>query len=158
MWEYFYPTITGWIEDMRDKWIAAKNDSYFSFSFLNFHPDTLPKKGAFWMYFYYTLKAEQNSSFGGNVEFRVHILEHSKTQFQRNSVFIYPFQSSEPVKIWFLCDRIERIERQDDQVLTLGDFKHAKGKELGSTIRNSIAPVIPICPKIIEGLDKTWTF
>jgi hypothetical protein len=146
---YFYPTEPGWIETMRDSWKASVSTNV-SFSFLDYHPRTLPQHEPFWMYLYYTQTATKNADLQRKVQVRVRVLEHNTDEYSHlPNVYVYSFDVN--AQIWFKCDKLEEVCRVDGTVLTDQDFTHAEGKDLLASIRNSIAPVkrnVPI--KVIQ--------
>jgi len=68
------------------------------------------------------------------ISWRAHI------QFSGTDTFV--FRADEYGEVWFLCDRFEEVVRDDGHLLSPSDFSHAQGKNLISTIRNSIPQVI----------------
>ncbi|HLE16228.1 MAG TPA: hypothetical protein VI776_15885 [Anaerolineales bacterium] len=142
MKEYIYPTRANtddeWARDMLNAWEKSRKP-LLCFPWILFNVHTLVKE-PFWMYLYYTVRATDIPALQGKVEFRVRVIDWSLARFQQDS--IYPARYEEDGKVWFLCERYEEIRNAHQQLLSLDDFAHATGKNLISTIRNSIPQVI----------------
>lgn len=140
---FFYPTQAHnhheWFGDLLAEWHRS-NKKYLCFPFMSFKPHTLPSRGDFWMYMYYRQKQTDIDELKGKVKFRVHVIQWSDTPFAAPDIHLIDFGGGETV--WFLCDKAEEVRKRDGNLLTLDDFSHRDGKQLYSTIRTSIAPVV----------------
>lgn len=143
MEEFIYPTRANkgdeWARDMFTSWIRS-GLSYLSFPWLRWKPHTLVQE-PFWMYLYYSVRESDITHLQGKIEFRVHVRDWQLIRFPHSDT-IYRARNDEDGKAWFLCDRFEEIQNSQGELLTLADFSHAQGKNLVSTLRNSIPPVI----------------
>lgn len=128
-----------WVEEMLGGW-RSSGKSYLCFPWILFNVHTLPKK-SFWMYLYYAQSRTNAPLLKGKIEFRVRV-----TSWRSDSAFtgddIYSVRIDEVGKVWFLCNRYEEIVKENGELLSLTDFQHVNGKNLISTIRNSIPQVI----------------
>lgn len=92
------------------------------------------------MYLYYTEKETDIPNLQGKVEFRVGVIDWDLARFEQDG--IYKARYNEDGKVWFLCDRYEEVRNVNQHMLNLGDFTHTDGKNLISTLRNSIPQVV----------------
>ena len=140
---FFYPTQAHnhheWFGDLLAEWHRSSK-KYLCFPFMSFKPHTLPSSGDFWMYMYYRRQQTGIDQLKGKVKFRVHVTRWRDTAFQAPDTHHIDFGGGETV--WFLCDKAEEIRKPDGSLLTYYDFSHRDGKQLYSTIRSSIAPVV----------------
>ena len=128
-----------WVNDMLEKW-QKSGDHYLCFPRILFEVHTLPDT-PFWMYFYYAKARTDIPSLQGEIEFRVKVLSwRPDHKYSGNDIRV--FRGNEDGRVWFLCDRFEEIVKNDGSLLSLSDFRHAYGKNLISTMRNSIPQVI----------------
>ena len=72
-------------------------------------------------------------------------VDWNENEYARGDIYTYP--TTLDGKVWFLCDKFEEVSRISGGMLAFEDFQHAEGKNLGSCLRNSIAPAICV-PKI----------
>ena len=128
-----------WVSDMLEGW-RKSGKPFLCFPWILFEVHTLPVT-PFWMYFYYARGRTDIPSLQGRVEFRVQgVSWHPNPKYSGNDTCV--FRGYEDGKVWFLCDRFEEIVKNDGSLLSLSDFSHAYGKNLISTMRNSIPQVI----------------
>ena len=128
-----------WVNDMLEGW-RASGKSLLCFPWIKFQVHTLPA-APFWMYFYYAQGLTDMPSLQGRLEFRVRVVSWRPNTIYRE-VDMHIVREKEDGKAWFLCDRFEEIVKETGGLLSLSDFSHAHGKNLVSTIRNSIPQVI----------------
>jgi hypothetical protein len=76
----------------------------------------------------------------GKIEYRFHVNDWSGTRFSGEDIHL--FRGDEDGKVWFLCDRYQEIAKADASLISLRDFSHVDNKNLVSTMRNSIPPVL----------------
>lgn len=142
MKEYIYPTRANrgdeWAREMFEAWESSRKP-LLCFPWIRFNVHTLVRE-PFWMYLYYTERATDILDLQGKVEFRVRVIDWNRSRFQKDN--IYQARYDENGKVWFLCNRYEEIRGERRNLIGLDDFTHAAGKNLASTIRNSIPPVI----------------
>lgn len=140
MASYFYPTHSGWFETFLENW-KDSGKRELVFPFLWFEPHTLPPKEhtPFWMYIYYSQGQTPEPQLQGVVKFRVRVIQYSTERIVVQEM--YTDDTNDNPKMWFRCDVVEELRKEDGQLLRASDFEHAKGKALLQTIRNSIAPV-----------------
>ncbi|GAB6044399.1 hypothetical protein JCM17961_50920 [Endothiovibrio diazotrophicus] len=138
---YFYPTLPGWFEKLLESW-KSSGKRELSFPFLWFKPTTLPedKNATFWMYLYYTETQTEEIDLQRAVKFRVRVIEHSFKEIAGPAVHTIR-DSAADAKVWFRCDVVEELRREDGELLRASDFEHAGGVSLLQAVRNSIAPV-----------------
>ena len=128
-----------WVSDMLEGW-RKSGKPFLCFPWILFEVHTLPV-APFWMYFYYARGRTDIPLLQGRVEFRVQVVSwHPNPKYSGNDTCV--FRGYEDGKVWFLCDRFEEIVKNDGSLLSLSDFSHAYGKNLISTMRNSIPQVI----------------
>jgi hypothetical protein len=152
MTEFIYPTRANrddeWLREMLSDWRDSKK-KYLCFSFARFKPHTLDGKSDFWMYMYYRKGRTDIERLKGVVEFRIHVIQCFDAALERPDTHTQNFDRDE--KIWFHCDGAEEIRTSTGGLLTLASFEHTEGKQLPSTIRSSIAPVICHEATVITG-------
>lgn len=150
--EFIYATWTKhaneWVKNMLNKWSETQK-AYLCFPWIKFSVHTLPNQ-PFWMYFYYASKDTDIVNLTGSIEFRIHVAEWKKDKFINDQVYLH--RGTEDGKAWFLCDQFQEIRRNDNYLITLNDFLHAHNKNLPSTMRNSIPPVV--CKTEIKVIRK----
>jgi hypothetical protein len=95
---------------------------------------------SFWLYMYYSFNRSDIPSLQGVIEYRMHVSDWGVDKFEGKG--IYQARFDEDGTAWFLCDRFEKICKTDQRQLILSDFEHKYHKSLGSSMRNSIPPVI----------------
>ena len=155
MHSYLYPTIPNWFDKALESW-KNSGKRYFSFPFLWFKPHTLPKdkSSEFWLYMYYSESQTQEDNLKRVIQYRAKVVAHSNTIIQGSD--IYTHQGEDP-KVWFKCDAVEELRNISGKYLTEKDFDHLDaGKNLLSSIRNSIAPVKRKSPVITVQQTKYW--
>jgi len=123
---------------MLNEW-CKKSTAYLCFPWIKFYVHTLPNQ-PFWMYFYYATKDTDIPNLIGAVEFRVYVKEWKTDKFINDQTFLC--RGDEDGTIWFLCDGFQEIRRTDNRLINLDNFQHAYDKNLSSTMRNSIPPVV----------------
>lgn len=128
-----------WVKNMLDGW-RASGKPYLCFPWIKFQVHTLPAP-SFWMYFYYSQGRTDIPSLQGRIEYKVRVVSWRPNPLFR-AADVYLVRETENGKAWFLCDRFEEAIKEDGKYLSLSDFNHAHGKNLISTIRNSIPQVI----------------
>lgn len=142
MAEYIYPTRTNsgdeWLKEMLDSW-RGTGRRYLCFPWINFRVHTIRDK-SFWLYMYYSRNQSDISDLMGVIEYRLSIIEWRTSKYPGKEIHLE--RGDEPGTIWFLADRYERIRKVGGDLVGLNDFHHADDKRLGSTIRNSIPPVL----------------
>jgi hypothetical protein len=142
MAEYIYPTRTNsgdeWLRDMLDSW-KGTGRRYLCFPWITFRIHTI-RDQSFWLYMYYSRNRSDIPDLIGVVEYRLSIVDWSKSKFLGNEIHIE--RGDEPGTLWFLVDRFEVIRKVGGNLVGLNEFRHADGKRLGSAIRNSIPPVV----------------
>ncbi|MBI3959321.1 MAG: hypothetical protein HY328_10980 [Chloroflexi bacterium] len=142
MAEYIYPTRVNdrdpWLKVMLDKW-EASNRPRLCFPWILFDVNTISDH-SFWLYMYYSYNQSDIPSLKGVIEYRIYVSNWGHSKFDGPDVYRARFH--EPGKIWFLCERFEKICKINNEQLGLPDFVHKYNKRLGSTIRNSIPPVV----------------
>jgi hypothetical protein len=142
MKEYIYPTRANigdeWARYMLEKW-EESSLPLLCFPWILTSVHTLSRE-PFWMYLYYTLSASDIPALMGKIEYRVHVIAWQNTRYHGDN--IYKARYDEDGKVWFLCDHFEEIRKWSGEMLGLEDFTHANGKNIVSTLRNSIPPVI----------------
>ena len=128
-----------WVNDMLEGWRRYRKPK-LCFPWILFNVHTLPPT-PFWMYFYYAQGRTDIPSLQGMIEFRVRMASWSpESKYAGDDIHLV--RAGEDGKAWFLCDRFEEIVKENGQFLSLSDFRHAFGKNLVSTMRNSIPQVI----------------
>jgi len=142
MAEYIYPTRANsgdeWLKVMLENWKESRLP-LLCFPWVLFGVHTITDQ-SFWLYMYYSYAQTDIPSLQGILEYRLHITNWGLDKYTGKD--IYPARIEEDGTAWFLCDRFEKICRSDNQPLHLTDFVHKYHKALGSTMRNSIPPVI----------------
>ena len=142
--DYLYPTQANghkeWVLEMLLAW-KSSSLPYLLFPFMTFTVHTL-RQSPFWMYMYYRENKTDIISLKGKVKVRIHVIDWNHRLQRRPDAHYVDFDGGETT--WFLCDRAEKIS-----LLSLSDFDHVDpdtgirdGKQLQSTIRSSIAPVV----------------
>ncbi|MDF7807550.1 hypothetical protein P4E94_08890 [Pontiellaceae bacterium B12219] len=151
---YLYPTEPHWFDDELKKW-KSSGKRYFCFPFLWFEPHTLPsdKTKEFWLYLYYAESRTDNQSLQRVVQFRAKVIETSLSKIKGNDIHLL---ENDEAKTYFKCDVVEEIKTVDGKFLTEADFNHAQGKNLLSSIRNSVAPIIRKTPMITVQKTMYW--
>ena len=128
-----------WVNDMLQGW-RRSNKTELCFPWIFFNVYTLPTP-PFWMYFYYAKGRSDVQSLKGKFEFRTRVVSWRPTpKYQGDDIHIV--RDNEEGKAWFLCDQFEEIVKDGGELLSLSDFNHAHGKNLISSIRNSIPDVV----------------
>lgn len=138
---YFYPTLPGWFEKLLEQW-KDSGKRELSFPFLWFKPTTLPKNknATFWMYLYYTEAQTEEIDLQRAVKFRVRVIEYSFAVI--TGAAVHTIRNSEAdAKVWFRCDVVEELRKDNGEFLRASDFEHVQGVSLLQSVRNSIAPV-----------------
>lgn len=142
MKEYIYTTWTQseneWVKDMLSYWKKSKK-AYLCFPWIKFRVRTLSEP-PFWLYMYYSEGLTDIPFLKGKVEFRLHIRDWSDTKYIGRDILLS--RGNEDGKIWFLCDKYREITLEGNTLISLMDFRHIQYKNLISTMRNSIPPVI----------------
>jgi hypothetical protein len=128
-----------WVNEMLDGW-RDTGEPYLCFPWIKFQVHTLPVP-PFWMYLYYAVGLTDISSLQGRVEYKVRVVSWQPNIPYRDGN-IHIVRENEDGKVWFLCDRFEEVVKEGGELLSLSDFNHAYGKNLVSTIRNSIPQVV----------------
>ena len=152
MASYFYPTESGWFEELLEDW-KKKGKRTLAFPFLRFNPTTLPANQSepFWMYLYYTASSTELQR---EVKFRVRVVYYDFSIIQDANVHIFRDSESE-AKVWFQCDLVEEIKDVNGKALHDSDFEHSEdGVALLQAVRNSIAPVKRVTPMVT--VQSTW--
>jgi hypothetical protein len=111
-----------------------------SFAFYRFFPHGLPNE-PFWLYLYYSKSSSIDPYFQGKLRFRFQVITWNRLQFSRPDTYTFHPKNHE-AKVWFLCDKYEEVSLVSGGMLAYEDFRHPSGKNLGSCLRNSIAPAI----------------
>ena len=141
MAEYLYPTRTNsgdeWLKDMLDSW-RGTGCRYLCFPWIKFRVHTI-RDQSFWLYMYYSQNRSDIPDLMGVIEYRLSIMEWGTSKYLGREIHVA--RGDEPGTIWFLADRYEKIRKAEGDLVGLDDFRHADGKRLGSSIRNSIPPV-----------------
>ncbi len=145
MKEFLFPVeyINHWDEEMIQKWMDSKRP-LLSFAFNRFFPHGLANE-PYWLYLYYTKSRTMEPYYQGKIRFRFHVIDWNENEYARADIYTYP--TTLDGKVWFLCDKFEEVSRISGGMLAFEDFQHTEGKNLGSCLRNSIAPAICV-PKI----------
>lgn len=140
--EYIYPTRanTGdeWLKVMLEKW-RSSGLPMLCFPWILFGVHTIMDR-SFWLYMYYSFAQTDIPLLQGILEYRLHISDWGLVKFTGKDIFRARFD--EAGTAWFLSDRFEKICKSDKQKLHLSDFDHKYNKALGSSMRNSIPPVV----------------
>jgi hypothetical protein len=142
--DYLYPTQADdhkeWVMEMLMAW-RTSGLPYLQFPFMIFTAHTL-RESPFWMYMYYREANTDIDFLKGKVKVRIHVIDWSYQLHRRPDAHYVDFGGDETT--WFLCDKAEKL-----RLLSLSDFEHVDpdtgardGKQLSSTIRSSIAPVV----------------
>jgi hypothetical protein len=139
---YIYPTRINlgdeWLEDMLIAW-KGSGCNLLCFPWIGSQVHTI-KDHRFWLYMYYSHAQSDISEMKGVIEYRLRIIDLQATKLHGNNIFLA--RENEPGVLWFLSDRYEKIIKIKHERLYLEDFYHAENKRLGSTMRNSIPPVV----------------
>ncbi|WP_195741986.1 hypothetical protein [Methylobacillus flagellatus] len=138
---YLYPTIPGWFEELLERWKSSGTRA-ISFPFLWFKPTTLPndKNAAFWMYLYYTENQTKKIDLKRVVKFRVRVIEYSFSMIKGPDIYTI-FDNEVDAKVWFRCDVVEEIRKNNSEFLHAANFEHSEGVLLPQFVRKSIAPI-----------------
>jgi hypothetical protein len=155
MKEYIYTTWTRshnqWVKDMLASWRRSKKP-YLCFPWIKFRVHTLPET-PFWLYMYYAEGLTDVPALKGKFEYRLHVNDWSGTRFSGEDIHL--FRGDEDGKVWFLCDRYQEIAKAAASLISLQDFSHVDNKNLTSTMRNSIPPVLcEVNIRVIEQYPK----
>jgi len=82
------------------------------------------------------------------------VVQFGITAIDGNDIFLH---DDEDAKMYFKCDVVEEIRRQNGEFLKESDFKHIHaGKNLLSAVRKSIAPIKRISPAITVQKTMYW--
>ncbi|QBG47697.1 hypothetical protein EGM51_09940 [Verrucomicrobia bacterium S94] len=137
---YLYPTEPGWFPAELEKW-KSSGKRYFCFPFLWHEPHTLPSDQTkeFWLYLYYAQGRTGEGELQRVVQFRAKVVETSREEIEGNDIHLL---FNPEAKMYFKCDIVEEIKSIEGKFLTDADFQHIEGKNLLSTIRKSVAPII----------------
>lgn len=140
--EVIYPTWAlydwHWVFEMISKWKGSEKPK-LCFPWVKFKVHTLPPE-PFWMYLYYAVSRTDIPELKGRIEYRVRVRSwRPELKYDNGDILLE--RGNEDGTAWFLCDRFEEIAKRNGDLLTLTDFHHAYGKNLVSTLRNSIPPV-----------------
>lgn len=92
------------------------------------------------MYLYYTETQTEEMDLQRAVKYRVRVIEHSFSEITGPAVHTIRDSAAE-AKVWFRCDIVEELRREDGELLRASDFEHVDGVSLLQSVRNSIAPV-----------------
>ena len=145
--EFIYTTWTQhqneWVKKMLNGW-EIKKKPFLCFPWIKFGVHTLTNE-SFWMYFYYSPRETDIDRLKGKIEYRVLVSDWSESIFFGDD--IHSVRDDEDGTAWFKCSLFQQVRKADSMLLSLSDFNHRDGKRLGSTMRNSIPPVI--CDKTI---------
>ncbi|QTR46680.1 hypothetical protein J9253_01605 [Thiothrix litoralis] len=182
MREYLYPAhpCNDWFQiKVINAWQASEKP-FFAFSFCKYTPHILIDNESnhndqqpFWLYIYYSDKKiregitdgwcdDEDSRVAMQVEHRIRVLTF--TPGNHNPFSPTDTHDSSPCdhgeeKIWFKCDRIEKINKLDQHGklanLHFYDFKHTRGLSVAQAMINSIPPVCRTSPLIIR---KSWQY
>jgi hypothetical protein len=143
MKKFIYPTWTRpdneWVKIMLNDW-RKSGKPYLSFPWIKFRVWTLPVS-PFWMYMYYSKSLTTIPDLIGKMEFRLRIVDWSPVKYDDKGDDIYLARKDEEGKIWFKCKQYQEVRKTNHDLISLDDFVHASGKNLVSTIRNSIPQV-----------------
>ena len=128
-----------WVNNMLEGW-RKSGKQYLCFPWIKFKVHTLPDT-LFWLYFYNAKSRTDVPSLQGRVEFRVRVVSwRPNPKYGGNDIYV--IRGDEDGTAWFLCDHFDEVVKENGDLLSLSDFSHAYGKNLISTIRNSIPQVI----------------
>ena len=146
MKEFLFPVeyVTHWDEEMIRNWMDSKK-VLLAFAFNRFYPHELANE-PFWLYLYYTKGRTMDPYYQGKLRFRFHVIDWNKNMYIRDDTYTYP--TTLDGKVWFLCDKYEEVSHKFGGMLAYADFRHPEGKNLGSCLRNSIAPAICVANNI----------
>jgi hypothetical protein len=144
---FLLATEDGWIPDLLKDWKDSRQPK-LAFPFYNFTVGTLPENPntPFWMYLYHSKKRTEQPELSGTVPYRVRVVHHetnttdSYTRLQNSGAHVRS-NDLEKARTWFVCDVVEEILNVKGNAITFDDFDHAEGKDLGTSIINSVAPV-----------------
>lgn len=182
MREYLYPAhpCGRWFDkEVIDSWPTSEKP-FFAFSFCKYTPNILidnenshKDQQPFWLYIYYSQRKINEGIRDGwcdnkylplakQVEYRIRVLTfepgNSNPFANTDTHDSSPCDHGEE-KIWFKCDRIEKINKLDQHGklanLHFDDFKHTRGLSVAQAMINSIPPVCRTSPLIIR---KSWQY
>ncbi len=142
MREYLFPVeykaYNHWDTQMIQEWQASRKP-YLSFAFNRFSLHSLPQE-PFWLYLYYTKSRSEEAAFRGKLRYRFQVIQWAREQYGREDTYCFP--SALDPRVWFLCDQFQEVRRASGESLAYEDFQHAEGKNLASSLRSSIVPVV----------------
>jgi hypothetical protein len=140
--EFLYTTWTRrdneWVREMLDTWKRSKKP-YLAFPWILFNVKKLSRP-PFWLYLYYAHKHTDIDELAGAIEYRLRIIDWKYMKFYNNNIYLH--RGDEDGKVWFLCDQFQEVRKTEDVFVRLKDFRHYHGKNLPSTMRNSIPQVV----------------
>ena len=148
---YLYPTEDKWFAPLLETWKHSGRPRLI-FPFFNFKVTTLPQddRKPYFCYLYYSESRTEDEALHGVVQYRARVIRHSFEPITDAGAHSrdYELQSGDKETVYFLCDLVREITNSAGEALKLADFVHRDGVDLGSAIRNSIAPVRRIVPMV----------
>lgn len=152
---YMYPTLPHWFDKAIEKW-KSSGKRYMCFPFRWFEPHTLPKEKTkeFWLYLYYSETSTEESELQRVVQYRAKTVQYSKGPIYGADIYT---REEDDGKVYFKCEVVEEIRKEDGGFLKESDFRHWKeDKNLLSAMRNSIPPVLRVSPIITVQRTMYW--
>ncbi|CAA0118066.1 Uncharacterised protein [BD1-7 clade bacterium] len=140
MKSYFYPTRPEWFDEELENW-KNSGKKYFCFAFTSFTPQTIVEENhsEFWMYLYYSDNRTPDEKLKRVVQYRARVVDYSFDEYVGGNMYVA--DQPDP-KVWFKCETVEELRRNDGSFLTADDFEHQnQDTTLLYSIRTSIAPV-----------------
>ena len=154
--EYLYATYHGWFEDLLEAWKnSGRGELCFSWS--RSRPTTLPPEGSppFWLYLYYSRTRTDPEAMRGVVKFRARVVEHRATEanpFRDTSSVFRSRRTPANARVWFRCDLVHELRRENGRFLHARDFGHADAgdwRELVHRARVSIPRLRRLIPIVV---------
>ena len=149
MESYVYPTEDKWFTQLLETW-KHSGQPRLIIPFFNFTVTTLPQDNGkpYFCYLYYSKSRSDDEALRGVVQYRARVIGHSFQPITDAGAHVRDYEptNGDKATVYFLCDAVEEITNSAGETLKLADFVHRDGLDLGSAIRNSVAPVKRIVP------------